>query len=169
MEKKYLIAYFQLKNANEAVTVSVADSIFNALQSKGVNVDKFAITPVETYSSDKDIFLASTKAEKETHARPAIVGKFSGYKDITDVILVTPNWWNSVPMAILTFFDEMNTNNKRLIPVVIHSGDGAQLITEELRNFLPNTDVMEAIEVNAKDKASDATLITKVMQSLKMK
>lgn len=172
IEKKYLVAYFQLKDHEKSTSAIVADSIVAALKAQNLDVDSFAITPVETYSSDEEIFMASAKAEKESHARPEIVGKYSGEKKISDIVLVVPNWWNSVPMAVFTFFDKTDANGKRLVPVVAHAGDGAEAILNELRNFLPHTDVMPAIALTPDDiKTQDgmAAVTSKVVEELKIK
>lgn len=171
MKSKYLIAYFQLKGV-ESKSTKVAKAIEAHMMKKGLEPKMFAITPVEIYPEDPALLQAATKAEAETHARPEIERKISDgyYHDIKDIILVAPNWWNSVPMAVLSFFDQHDTNFKRLVPVIIHSGDGAKKILDELRNFLPKTDVMPPVEVKDDEAGNDLTsVIDNVMTSLSEK
>lgn len=168
MKKKYLIAYFQPKGA-ESKSAAVAKAIEAHMTAKGHEPRMFAITPIEQYPSDKDLLAAATRTEVETRVRPEIVGKISDgyYRDIKEIVLVAPNWWNSVPMAVLTFFDQHDSNYKRLVPVFLHGGDGASRIIEELRDFLPKTDVMPAVEISNDELKGDIEpKINKVMEEL---
>lgn len=168
INKKYLVASFQLKSADESMSAKIGAQIAESLKNTGKDVDTFTIIPVEIYPQDKEIFYAAAKAEKESHSRPAIVGKYNGIHTVSDIILVVPNWWDSVPMAVLTFLDETDANGRRLIPVIVHSGDGSEAIEKQLRNFLPHTDVMPAISVNS--NASDlASIMKEVEDSIEMK
>ncbi len=171
MKSKYLIAYFQPKGA-ESKSAAVAKAIESHMADKGHEPKMFAITPVEEYPTDPAMLNAATKTEVETRTRPAIVGKISDgyYHDVKEIILVAPNWWNSVPMAVLTFFDQHDSNYKRLVPVILHGGDGASKILEELREFLPKTDVMPAVEISNDELKGDIKpKVDKVMEELSEK
>lgn len=161
LTKKILVADFSLKNSANTVSSQIAKAIVKELKESGYDSDEFTITPIETYPTDAEIFYAAAKAEKESHARPEIEGRYSGIRDISDIVLVAPNWWNSIPMAVFTFFDHTNANGKRLVPVILHSGDGAEKIETELRNFLSHTDVMPAISVD-----SNVTLDTEALSGI---
>lgn len=168
MKSKYLIAYFQPKGETSK-SATVAKAIEEHMAATGKKPEMFAITPVEEYPMDKSLFMQATKAEAEARSRPAITGKISDslYHDIKEIVLVTPNWWNSVPMAVLTFFDQHDSNFKRLVPVVLHGGDGADEILEELRDFLPKTDVLPAVAVTDSDMTADLKPVAdKVMAQL---
>lgn len=170
MKSKYLIAYFQLKG-EESKSAKVAEAIEAHMTKKGHKPEMFAITPVETYPEGENEFMAATKAEAERRSRPEIVGKISDgmYRDIRDIILVAPNWWNSVPMAVLTFLDQHDNTNKRLVPVILHGGDGPEAILKELREFMPRTDVMPAVPVSHEDMADLTPRVNRVMEELGQK
>lgn len=139
------------------------------MTAKGHEPKMFAITPTEEYPADAKLMAAATKAEAETHARPEIIGKVSDgyYKDLRDIVLIAPNWWNSVPMAVFSFLGMYDSRNKRMVPVILHGGDGAEAIVTELRKFLPETDVMTAVEINDNDLSADLTpAVDKVMAEL---
>lgn len=167
MKSKYLIAYFQPKGA-ESTSATVAKAIEEAMAKGGHEAKMFAITPVEEYPSDKALLESVTKLEVENRQRPEITGKISDgyYHDIKEIVLVAPNWWNSVPMGVLTFFDRHDSNYKRLVPVILHGGDGAEKIVRELRTFLPKTDVMPAVEISHDDIADLTPKVDAVLSAL---
>lgn len=162
-----LVAYFAVKGKEEtATTAQIAAKIGKLLQEKGIAFDQFAIVPVEEYPSDPANFELATKAEKDAHARPEIVGKYSGMKDVKDLFLVIPNWYNTMPQAVFTFLDKYDFAEKRIVPVVVHSGDGVDNVVGELRNFLHKVWVMPAVEISDKDLSSCDASIAKAVEEM---
>jgi hypothetical protein len=153
MEKEreaYLIAYFAIKGKElSAATSQVAAKLGEALTRKGIKFDQFAIVPVETYPTEAANFEFVAKEEKENRARPELVGKYSGMKDVKDLFLVVPNWYDSLPMGVFTFLDEYDFSGKRIVPVVLHSGDGPDHVVAELRKYLHKCWIMPAVEVES--------------------
>ena len=156
MKSRYLIAYFQ-PIGNQSNSAKVAEAIEDHLEQKEHQARMFAITPVEAYPADENEFMAATKAEAEHRSRPEIVGKVSDgyYANIKDIILVAPNWWNSLPKAVFSFFDQHDNHYKRSIPVILHGGDGAGKIVEDMRRFLPDADVMDPVEISEDELSGD--------------
>ena len=167
MKSKYLIAYFQLQG-EESKSAKVAEAIEAHMTKKGHEAKMFAITPVEKYPADDDAFMAATKAEAERRSRPELTDKISGgqYKDYRDIILVAPNWWNSVPMAVMTFLDMHDNHNKRFVPVILHGGDGADAVEQELRSSMPDADVMPAVAIANSELADLTPFVNRVMEEL---
>lgn len=162
-----LVAYFALKGKETtASTAKVAAKIGKLLTEKGIKYDQFAIVPVEEYPSDPANFELATKAEKDAHARPEIVGKYSGMKDVKDLFLVVPNWYNTMPQAVFTFLDKYDFSEKRIVPVVIYSSDGADKVVDELRKFVHKVWVMPAVEISDKEVDSSDAQIAKAVEEM---
>ncbi|MDE7160028.1 MAG: hypothetical protein K2O24_04205 [Muribaculaceae bacterium] len=154
--EKILVAYF-VQKGKEATSKSaaVARQAVDMLKAKGVDTDSFAITPVEEYPADEANLELATKAERDSHARPALVGKYSGMKDITGVMLVSPNWWDSFPQAVFSFLDDYDFAQTRVVPVIV-TRDDARNVRAQLRDFLGNW-VLPGVDVK-EDAASDASV-----------
>ncbi|MDE6258508.1 MAG: NAD(P)H-dependent oxidoreductase [Muribaculaceae bacterium] len=156
--EKILIAYFSQKGKEETSnSAKLAKKAEELLKSKGVAFDTFAIVPVETYPEDQALMEMATKAEKERRVRPAIVSKYSdgAMKEITGVILIAPNWWDSLPQAVYTFMDEEDFAKTRVVPVISTDND-AEHVRREVRDFLKNW-VLPGVDVKGSDDA-DAKL-----------
>lgn len=163
----YLIAYFAVKGKEEtAATARVSAQIAKVLTEKGVEFDQFAIVPTEVYPEDPVNLEMATKAEKSSHARPELVGKYSGMKDVKGIILVTPNWWNSLPQGVFTFFDRYDFSEKKIVPVVVSAGDGAGNIVDEIRSFIHKTWVLPAVEIKDSEIDNDDPKIQKAVEEL---
>lgn len=148
MKEKILIAYFVQKGKeNNSACVKVADALGGLLKADGKEYSTFAITPTEEYPDDRENFELATKVEKEQRHRPELVGKYSGMKYVERILLVTPNWWNDLPMAVYSFLDTYDFAEKRIVPVVVHGGDGTDKATANLRDFLHKVWVLPAVGI----------------------
>lgn len=145
--EKILVAYFVRKGKEESAnSVKLAQKALEMLKAKGVDADSFAITPVETYPEDQAEFETVTKEENRLHSRPELVGKYSGMRYVKGMLLIAPNWWEALPNGVLTFFDDYDFTDKRIVPV-ISTREPAEKVRMEVRNFLPNTWVLDGVDV----------------------
>ncbi len=154
--EKYLIAYFAQKgNEETSNSAKLAKQAEALLKEKGVEFETFVITPTEEYPSDPKLFEVATKAEKDLKSRPELTAKYGGMKYVKDILLIAPNWWDSVPTPVLTFFDSYDFTGKRVVPV-ISTKEPAGKVREEIRHFLPNTWVLDGVDV-AEENTEDAS------------
>lgn len=161
-----LIAYFTQKGKEkESATARVAAQLTSCLAAD-YDPRNFDIIPVETYPTDSDVFMQAARAELETNARPEIMGKYNGMASINKIVLVVPNWFNSVPMAVMTFLDQYDFAGKRIIPVVIHHGDGGTEVADRLRHHLRHSDVYPCIAIKDTAIESDAAQLDAVLRDL---
>lgn len=148
MKNSILIAYFLQKGKTEETQCQkVVAQLGEALKAKGEEFSTFAITPTEEYPSERENFEIVTKLEKENRKRPELTSKYSGMKDVTHLILVAPNWWNDLPMAVYSFLDTYDFAEKKIVPVIVHGGDGAEEITASLRDFLHKNWILPTVAI----------------------
>lgn len=158
MKDKILIAYFVQKGKEEqSACVKVAESLGGVLKSKGYEFSTYAITPTEHYPEDKENFELATKIEKEQRHRPELVDKYSGMKYVEKILLVAPNWWNDLPMAVYSFLDTYDFAEKKIVPVIVHGGDGGDKATRQLRDFLHKVWVLPTVEIEDSQLGSPDT------------
>lgn len=164
MDNKILIAYFMQKGKETSTSKRVADDIASALKEKGVESTEFAITPVEIYPADKQEFEGVVKLEKEIRKRPGITSKVGHFDTYKTFVVVAPNWFNDVPMAVYRFFDEYDFGNKTIIPVVCHAGDGGAEVRESIRRYMPMADVYDGADVD--DSQDDTNAVAEVVAEI---
>lgn len=162
--EKVLIAYFVRKGKEDSAnSVKLAEKAGELLKAKGVEYNTFAITPVETYPDDPAVFEAVTKEENRIKSRPELVGKYSGMKHVERILLIAPNWWESLPTGVLSFFDDYDFTGKRVVPVV-STKDDAEKVRMEVRDYLPHTWVLEGVDVKEDDSDADSRLAEAIDQ-----
>ena len=110
--------------------------------------DLFSIRVSEPYSSDYDECLDRAADEKAENARPALTSHVGNMEDYDIVFLGFPNWWYTVPMAILSFVEKYDFSGKTVVPFVTHGTGGLSSTIRDLTAALPDdVTVLEAIGV----------------------
>lgn len=164
--EKVLVAYFVRKGKEESAnSVKLANQALEMLKAKGVDADSFAITPVEIYPDNQAEFEAITKEENRLHRRPELVGKYSGMRHVERILLIAPNWWEALPNGVLTFFDDYDFTGKRIVPV-ISTREPAGKVRMEVRHFLPNTWVLDGVDVMEDETADASAELSKAIDQL---
>ena len=106
---KILTAYFSLKgqtiapgmkivNLDKGHTAAAAEFIQQA-----VGGDLFEIQTVKTYLADHMKMIYEAKEELEQGIRPELKGFPKDFAEYDTVFLGYPNWWNTLPMPVVTF------------------------------------------------------------------
>ncbi len=103
-----------------------------------VGGDLFSIVVSEPYSSDYDECLDRAADEKADQARPALADHVSGMEDYDIVFLGFPNWWYTLPMAVLSFVEEYDFSGKTIIPFCTHGTGGLSNTIQDLTAALPD-------------------------------
>lgn len=164
MKDKILIAYFKQKGVDNSTCQKIANDISTGLLEKEYSSVEYAITPVEIYPTDKTMFENVVKMEKDRRYRPTLTGKVGKFHEYATIVLVAPNWYNDLPMAVYSFFDEHDFAGTRVVPVICHGGDGSKEIVNTLRHYLHKCDVLDGIEVA--DSAFDAKPVAQAVKEI---
>lgn len=124
--QKALVAYFSWSGNTKEIASQISDL------TKG---DMFEIKTVKPYSSNYNTCVDEAKAEKEAGKRPAISGKIDNLADYDIIFIGYPNWWGTMPMAVLTFIESYDFSGKTLVPFCTHGGGGAQQCFKDFTKY----------------------------------
>lgn len=98
-----------------------------------VGGDLFSIQVTEPYSPDYDRCLDRAAEEKARNSRPALANRVENMDKYDIVFLGYPNWWYSVPMAVLGFAESYDFSGKTVIPFCCHGTGGLAGSLRDLR------------------------------------
>lgn len=161
---KVLVAYFIQKGKETSGSKKAADKIMAAIEAKGYSPKEYAITPVETYPEDQATFEMVAKLEKDNRTRPELVDKVGKMQDYRYIVIAAPNWFDDLPMAVYSFFDQYDFDEKRIVLAINHEGTGFEHIRDSVRNFLHHTWVMEGVGIQ--DPEGDDAAVASVVEQL---
>ncbi len=122
---KSLVVYFSRADENYAVgnITEGNTAIIGKMIAEQVGADTFNIQPAQPYPAEYDPCTAVAKTEKETNARPEIIGDVN-VEAYDTVYIGYPIWWGDAPMPVYTFIERHDWSGKTVIPFVTHEGSG---------------------------------------------
>ena len=117
-----------------------------------VGGDLFSIVVEDPYSSDYDECLDRAADEKADDVRPALVNHVGNMENYDIVFIGFPNWWYTLPMAVLSFVDEYDFSGKTIVPFCTHGTGGLSSTIRDLTAALPDdVTILDAIGVYCPD------------------
>lgn len=129
--------------------------------------DVFSIRVSEPYSDNYDECLDRAAEEKADSARPELTTHVSNMDQYDIIFLGYPNWWYTVPMAIMSFLEEYDFSGKTIIPFCAHGTGGLASSVRDIRAALPaSVTVLDAIGVYRPDVDSAEPVIAEWLDSL---
>ena len=135
-DKKVLVVYFSKTNEQYSVgnITEGNTAILAKMIAEKTGADLFEIKVKndkypKTYKELTEVALN----EKNSNARPEIVGSVSNFKDYDIVFLGSPNWWSEIPMAVYTFIESYDWTDKKVASFVTHEGSGLSSIPNKVK------------------------------------
>lgn len=138
MDKKILIAYFSY----EGHTRGIAEKI-----QRITGGDLFEIHPEQAYSTDYDTTERQARQEVKNGFRPVLAEQPQDMAQYDIVFIGTPNWFNKIAPAVASFLAENDFYGKTVVPFCTHGGNGAARVAADLRNYLPNAQITECLDI----------------------
>ena len=86
--------------------------------------DSFKIEMKNPYSPVYMTCIAEAKKDMREGARPELVSMPESIDGYDTVILAYPNYWGTMPMAVLTFLEHFDFTGKTILPLCTNEGSG---------------------------------------------
>ena len=137
---KILVAFFSHTNNTRLVAEDIR---------RHVDGDIFEITPRNPYPGDHQQTVNIARNERDRNLRPVLAATIPAETMLQyDVIFIGyPNWWMTMPMIIRTFLEQHDLSGKTIVPFCTHEGSGLSNTVTELRDLLPNANVLQGLAV----------------------
>ena len=122
---KTLVAYFSRTGEQYGVgdVLEGNTAIVAKIIAKKTGADIFEIMVAEdNYPNKYTQLIEYAKKEKESKARPEIIGKIE--KDYDTIFLGYPNWWGDMPMPVYKFMESYDFSGKTVYNFCTHEGSG---------------------------------------------
>lgn len=165
-KQKTLVAFFSRADENYAVgyikkgnTHIVAEMIVAETEA-----DMFHIETVNPYPANYNECIEVAKREKQSKARPEIKGDVR-VEDYDVIFLGYPNWWGEMPMAVYTFIEKHNWQNKIVIPFCTHEGSGLSGTERRIQSACEGATVMKGIAIRGYTAQNEQETTRKTVQT----
>ena len=138
---KILTVYFSLKgetiapgmkvvNLEKGHTAQAAEYIQQA-----VGGDLFEVKTVKEYIKDHMKMIYEAKDELTKGIRPELKALPDQFEQYDTVFLGYPNWWNTLPMPVVSFLEKLDWTGKRIIPFNTSEGSGLGKSVDRIREI----------------------------------
>ncbi len=149
-EQKCLIAYFSRKGNNyvngRIVNLAIGNTeVIAKMIYEIIGGDMFRINTKKTYPTDYMETTEVAKHELKSNARPELTDHVPDMDLYKVIFLGYPNWWGTMPMAILTFLESYDFSGKTIIPFCTHEGSGLGSSVRNIEKLCPKAEVINAI------------------------
>lgn len=102
---------------------------------QAVGGDLFEIETVKTYIEDHMKMIYEARDELNKGIRPELKKLPENFDQYDTVFLGYPNWWNTLPMPVVSFLEKLDWSGKRILPFNTSEGSGLGQSVEWIREL----------------------------------
>ena len=143
-----LTVYYSLKGQTIAPGMKIVNlekghtAVAAEFIQKAVGGDLFEIETVKTYVEDHMKMIYEAKEELDKGIRPELK-TFPELDRYDTIFLGYPNWWNTMPMPVVTFLEHFDWSGKRIIPFCTSGGGGLGKSVADLKAICKGAQVAD--------------------------
>ncbi|WP_239059509.1 flavodoxin [Bacteroides sp. 224] len=154
---KTLVVYYSRTGNTETVAKQIQTL---------TNADIFRLETVKAYPKGYQETTEVAKEEKSNNARPEIKEKVENINQYDTLFIGFPIWWGTYPMAIASFIEKHNLENKTIIPFCTHGGGGVDQGFNDVKNLTPKSNHKEGLSLSGSQANSSKAAIEKWLREI---
>ena len=167
---KILVAYFSAEgnsdfavdaDATTSATINIIDDelvgnsrVIAQMAADITGGDLFFIETVKRYPSSDNEIIAAAIAESSADELPELASRVTSMSDYDVIVLVFPNWSNTMPLAVLSFLNEYDFSGKAIAPVCVFGGGGIGRSVSDVRSACPDATVLDGLGIQGAQATS---------------
>ena len=141
MNEKILVVYFTWSGTSKKVAEWIREEL---------GTDTFEIKTLKKYSDKYALCVGQAGLEKMQKARPELVSYLDSISDYEKIVVVFPNWWGTLPMAVAGFLERYDFTRKKIYPVCMHGGGGVAKTVTDMKNICQRAEFAQELVLNGK-------------------
>ena len=157
---KTLIAFFSRADENyfggamRYIKVGNTEVLVNRMKEM-IDTDIFKIEMKNPYSPVYMTCIEEAKKDLRENARPELTHYLDSIDDYDTIILAYPNYWGTMPMAVLTFLERYDFNGKTILPLCTNEGSGMGSSERDLQKYTSGAEIRKGLSITG-SKASES-------------
>lgn len=113
-----------------------------------IEADIFKLEMREPYPAAYAACIEQAKKDLRANARPALCRCPESLDAYTTIVLAYPNYWGTVPMAVLTFLERYDLAGKTILPLCTNEGSGMGASERDIKKATPGAVVKNGLSVS---------------------
>ncbi len=166
---KTLIAFFSRADENyfggAMRYIKVGNTeVVCGLMKEMTGADTFKIEMKEPYSPVYMTCIDEAKRDLCAGTRPELVSLPDSLDAYDTVILAYPNYWGTVPMAVVTFLEAFDFDGKTILPLCTNEGSGLGSSERDIKKYAPGAKLGRGLSVTGSRAASSADAVRRWLE-----
>ena len=167
---KVLTAFFSRADENyfggamryiEVGNTEVAAGLANEL----IGSDMFKIEMKEPYSPVYMTCIDEAKKDLREDRRPELVRFPDSIDQYDTIVLGYPNYWGTIPMAVVTFLEKFDFTGKTILPFCTNEGSGMGSSESDIKKYAKGADVKSGLSINGSRAADSKPALEKWLKA----
>ena len=167
MNRGILVTFFSHSGENYKVgTIDKGNArIIAEMISHILGVPEYEICTENGYPDDYEECSRLAKKEREENSRPKLRFPIPDTSDISSIILVYPNWWGDLPMAVYSLLDAIDTKGMKIYPVCTHEESGLGMTDRMLLQSYPDASIMKGLAIRGTAVQNNVSEVEKMLET----
>ena len=167
---KILTAFFSRADENyfggamryiETGNTEVAAGLANEL----IGSDMFKIEMREPYSPVYLTCIDEAKKDLREGRRPELVSVPDSIDQYDTIVLGYPNYWGTIPMAVVTFLEKFDFTGKTILPFCTNEGSGMGSSERDVKKYAKGAEVRQGLAITGSQAANAKAMVEKWFSS----
>ena len=143
-KKKILIAYFSQSGNTKVIAEQIK---------KYTGGDLFRIETEQPYPSDYRALTEFAQKELKSGIHPKLKTTVKDFDQYDVIYLGSPNWWNTVAPAVMTFLESYDFSGKTIVPFMTHEGSRMGIGETDIKKLATGAKVLKGLPVKGRSVA----------------
>ena len=167
---KILIAYFSRADENyfggamRYIKVGNTETVANKIKEM-TGADLFKIEMKTPYSPVYMTCIEEAKKDLREGVRPELVLLPESIAQYDNIVLAYPNYWGTIPMAVVTFLEAFDFNGRKIYPLCTNEGSGMGVSEKDIAKYAKGASVKKGLPVTGSKVAESAPEVEKWLKA----
>ena len=170
---KALIAFFSRADENyfsgamRYVKVGNTEIVCNLIKEM-IPADTFKIEMKHPYSPVYMTCIEEAKKDLREKVRPELVASPDSIDAYDTVILAYPNYWGTMPMAVVAFLERYDFTGKTILPLCTNEGSGMGSSERDIKKYAPGAIVKNGLSIVGSNAADSGEQVKRWLKTNKV-
>ena len=156
---KTLIAFFSRADENYFGGATRYAKVGNteivvSLMKELIEADSFKIEMKDPYSPVYMTCIDQAKKDLRAGARPELVSMPESIDEYDTIVLAYPNYWGTMPMAVVTFLEAFDFTGKTILPLCTNEGSGMGSSERDIKKYAPGAELKRGLSITGSEAAN---------------
>lgn len=119
-----------------------------------IEADHFKIEMKNPYSPVYMTCIEEAKKDLQSNARPELESCPDDIDSYKTIILAYPNYWGTMPMAVVTFLEKYDFSGRTILPLCTNEGSGMGTSLQDIRKYAPGASLGSGLSITGSQAAN---------------